>query len=244
MAIGRVFALRLGIFVAAQCAFLAQSAGPDARVSSHCAQAEGTGNQEAVSILDMPDIQLASTGRFPYAVSLRRAGARDHVCSGVLAGPRHVITAAHCVDGSPYSAGKRPIVFIGGVSVTNGLASQVYVASGTVIHPEWEASNKDQRSPNDISIVSLPEASNLTAPQLLFDHFQLRSGHKLVALGWGTGAGGPRLGEEIFGSLKMEPHEYIEDHHCNRSTLWNGEVQEGTCCGLNNDRSASCMGTT
>ncbi|CAD7702067.1 unnamed protein product [Ostreobium quekettii] len=176
-------------------------------------------------------------------VSLLRAGGREHVCTGVLVGPRHVVTPGHCVDPhSPYSAGKLPIVAIGGTGSDGEEAgSEVLVASNSVIHPEWESSKKDQRSPYNVAILTLPRPSQAAHPHMLFDHFNLRSGQKIVALGWGSGPGGPQLGQEIFGSLKMEAHEFIEGQHCNRSTLWNGELQEGTCCGLNNDRSASCM---
>lgn len=109
------------------------------------------------------------------------------------------------------------------------------------IHPGWNADRR-QRSTFNIALLKLAKASKHRVPNLLLDHFNLITGQRLAAVGWGSGTNGPDLGADVFGSLKIEPQEFVDSGHCNRSTLWNGAVRDGIICGLNQARKASCVG--
>ena len=107
---------------------------------------------------------------------------------------------------------------------------KVFVAKSSLIHPQWKK-NKTQGSAYNIAIIELPEESKRSVPQMLFDHFNLHTGQKLIALGWGTSGDEPALGEDICSDLKMEPQEFLSAKHCNMTNLRNGTVQDNTCCG-------------
>lgn len=114
------------------------------------------------------------------------------------------------------------------------------MASSITIHENWK--RNDQRSPFDLALLKLPQRSKHPAPVLLQDHFNLGTGQKLLAVGWGQNSDDPMLSEAVFGSLKMESQEYISGPHCNGTNLWNGTILQGTVCGMNDYYSASCIG--
>lgn len=115
------------------------------------------------------------------------------------------------------------------------------MAESTTIHEEWKRS-KAQRSADNIALLKLPRMSKYPVPKLLTDHFQLNTGQKLMAVGYGPSGNTPTLGQDIFGALKMEPQEYLDRQQCNRAALWNGSILSNLACALNEERRASCIG--
>lgn len=118
---------------------------------------------------------------------------------------------------------------------------QVLMVEETHIHEKW-IKDKSQRSPWNVALLELPSPSSKAHPMVLVDHFTLKTGQGLIAVGWGPNGDGPKLGSDIFGSLKLEPQEFIAGKHCNQESLWNGAIPEDLMCGLNQDRKASCVG--
>lgn len=41
----------------------------------------------------------AKNGEFPYMVSIKDYSSMDHFCGGVIIGEKHILTAAHCLQG-------------------------------------------------------------------------------------------------------------------------------------------------
>ena len=107
------------------------------------------------------------------------------------------------------------------------------------MHEEW-GPKKNQRSPYNIALLKLPKQSQKPIPNVLFDHFNLDNGQKLMAVGWGPSGDGPALGADIFGSLRMEPQMFIDSLQCNR--IWDGSIGDHLACGLNEAHKASCIG--
>ncbi|CAD7703111.1 unnamed protein product [Ostreobium quekettii] len=183
-------------------------------------------------------------GRLPYMASIRRHGDRQHVCSAILLDQQHVLTAAHCVDPqSHYSAGLRPIVYIGltNVDADGEEFVEVLRVSHTIIHENWTPT-VGQRSRWNLAILRTEQRSQKQAPTILSDHFELSSGQKLASIGYGAGEDGPALGQDIFGTVKIEDMQFLEGALCNRPDLWNGGLEEHMLCGLNQGATASCIG--
>ena len=112
----------------------------------------------------------------------------------------------------------------------------------TVIHKNWLRDQSHQRSRFNIAMLKLPRKTVHPFPRILTDHIRLHTGQLLEAVGWGISSEGPRIGEDVFGGLKTKLQEFIAAVHCNRSTLWDGGMVEGTICGINRKRRASCIG--
>eukprot|EP00803_Ostreobium_quekettii_P005958 evm.model.scf_1824.1 EVM.evm.TU.scf_1824.1 scf_1824:15076-16182(-) len=117
---------------------------------------------------------------------------------------------------------------------------QVTMVSSTHIHERWTPA-LGQRSPFNVALLRLSQSSDRHVPQILTDHVGLRIGLMLYVAGWGVDPGGPKLGQSIFGTLKVEHHQFLDGTHCNRSTLWAGEIQGGLVCGLAQEGQASCI---
>lgn len=92
-----------------------------------------------------------------------------------------------------------------------------------------------------MALLHLKDKSKKQVPQLWSNEFKLSTMHTLSGLGWG--GKDIKIGDEIFGTLKVEMQSYIDGKDCNRSTLWNGSIPDGLVCGLNEEQEASCIGT-
>jgi len=121
-------------------------------------------------------------GRLPFMVSLSLPpanGKRFHFCGGSLISPLHVLTAAHCLDGSPFE------VRIG----SNDLSmmesnSEILAVKQTIIHPEFDM----YTMANDIAIVVL--ASPSTKQPILLSGWvaldPLGADSRGLVAGWGA----------------------------------------------------------
>lgn len=109
----------------------------------------------------------------------------------------------------------------------------------TIIHKDWHL-KPIQQSMFNAALLRLDDEAKTDVPELLDDHFKLLTGQKLTSLGYGSSS--IKLGDNIFGALKLEEQEFIESKHCNRSSLWDGGINEGLTCGMNMEQKASCVG--
>ena len=68
------------------------------------------------------------------------------------------------------------------------------VADSTILHERWRR-DKGQRSPFISALLKLPRRAQHPVPELLLDHFNLKSGQGLVATEWGPIGDGTTLGK-------------------------------------------------
>lgn len=119
-----------------------------------------------------------------------------------------------------------------------GKELEVVLVRASHIHPKW---NYTQRSPYNVALLQLEKPSSKPHQTLLSDQLVIRTGQHLQTGGWGSGGEDIRVGSNVFGSLKLEEQEFIQQDHCNRLTLWNGTVSDGIVYALNNKQKASCQ---
>ena len=148
--------------------------------------------------------QDASLGQYPWLVNLgyQRNGAGETLfkCGGSLIGPRHVVTAAHCVTDLP-SGFALAVVRVG----EHDLASEQDCQSGVcspepqdmkvkkiVFHPSYGKPNAFQ---NDIAVISLEDEvqqNDFVIPVCLpfndegLDYLTPEAGEEVDVAGWGA----------------------------------------------------------
>lgn len=120
----------------------------------------------------------APVGAFPWQISLQYS-LGSHYCGGAVLTPKHIATAAHCVDG--YEASDITIV-----SGTNQYNKPGQIRKGKELHVHCNYDNPSMS--NDIAIVILESPliiDNLTKTVELPTE-PLKQGDQLNLTGWGT----------------------------------------------------------
>ncbi|TVY31787.1 Trypsin [Lachnellula subtilissima] len=125
---------------------------------------------------------LATSGEFPYIVSLSQSG--SHFCGGVLVNSKTVITAGHCsVDTSASSVKVRA----GTLTWASG-GTQVSVSS-ILVNPDY-TTNSDGVPDNDVAVwhlsTAIPTSSTIGYATLPAQGEDPATGSTLTVAGWGT----------------------------------------------------------
>ena len=138
------------------------------------AQIELNASKESNEIPNDPRIiggSLSTKGRYPYAVSLNRAG--GHFCGGSLIAKDVVLSAAHCA-GSNYNV----VVGRHSLNIDEG---EIISVKGQVLHPQYTPSRTD----NDFLLIFLSRPTNADLVSLNSNSATPNEGDSVTAMGWG-----------------------------------------------------------
>ena len=184
-----------------------QAEAPSHPYSSHAALARLAPDATCGPVLPHARIvggQDVTLGQYPWLVNLgyQRNGAGDVLfkCGGSLVGPRHVVTAAHCVTDLP-SGFELQVIRVGEHDLAMEQDCEAGVCSpepqdmqvkDIVFHPSYGKPNAFQ---NDIAVISLKEEvqqNEFVVPVCLpfhdagNDYLNLTAGEDVEVAGWGA----------------------------------------------------------
>jgi trypsin len=123
----------------------------------------------------------ASSGTYPWVVSMRRSATSSHICGGSILTTRTILTAAHCCDGSSSAA-------IRYNSLNHGSGGTIISSSRVIIHGSYSSSTIN----NDVCVIQLASAMTLgqtNAQAVTLATSEPTSGSANVC-GWGTTSSG------------------------------------------------------
>ena len=193
--------------------------------------------------VDQPRIiggEVAPAGKWPFQVALRYANSANNYdaqfCGGTLISNRHVLTAAHCVNGMRVS---RLNIVTGTQSLTKGGTRRTVTAIN--VHPKYRARTSDY----DIAVVTLTNTVSGIRPVGLLPRLRENAwaspGTTAYVLGWGdTKIGG---GTSYPAALHQVQLPLVSRTVCNSALSYDGAVTNRMiCAGLQAGGKDSCQG--
>mmetsp|Transcript_12041 Transcript_12041/g.33861 ORF Transcript_12041/g.33861 Transcript_12041/m.33861 type:complete len:1014 (+) Transcript_12041:259-3300(+) len=162
-----------------------------------------------------------ANGRYPYLASLRHPDTLEHYCSGSVASPLVIITAAQCVD-SRLGGHPKPVVYVGlecAECDTTGNNFEVQRTDKNLVQRQWTGQTSDG---GDLAILFLEEPLSSAFVRVLPqpDISSFTDATELWIAGWGRQAQGPESDQP--GPLQQVPLQYINPPSCNTTYTLTG----------------------
>ncbi|XP_026832666.1 uncharacterized protein LOC6545031 isoform X3 [Drosophila erecta] len=185
---------------------------------------------------------VAQRGRHPWQATIRtrgRGGISSHWCGAVVISKRHLLTAAHCLYGSPKGA---YFVRVGDhyANIAESSEEDAFIENW-YIHENFR---KGTHMNNDIALVVLKtplKFSDYVQPICLPDkNAALVPDRKCTISGWGSIKSGVSTPALVLGSAELP---ILGDHVCKQSNVYGSAMSEGMFCAGSMDESVdACEG--
>jgi trypsin len=169
----------------------------------------------------------AAPGSWPFFVALMDSSvatnSKAQFCGGSLISPRHVLTAAHCVEGSSPSDIQ---ILVGTLSLLEG--GRRINTTAITVHPKYKSQDFD------VAVIELVEAVNDITPAKFVDSPKSEravapAGAPTMAMGYGTTK---YLGKGSKVVLEVEM-PIVDRAICNGPDSYNGDIgKQEICAGL------------
>ncbi|XP_016836762.1 chymotrypsin-1 [Nasonia vitripennis] len=127
----------------------------------------------------------ADITEFPYQVSLRLRG-KGHFCGGSIISERHILTAAHCVDGIITPLLKNRFSVVTGTTTSSGSSGKSHKIKSTHIHEGYLGTDESSYK-NDVAVITLAAPIKFDAKQkkINLPTKDVSLGDKVMVSGWG-----------------------------------------------------------
>ncbi|XP_032671112.1 transmembrane protease serine 9-like [Odontomachus brunneus] len=180
----------------------------------------------------------AISGQFPYQISLRRNGL--HLCGGSIIGPKHIVTAAHCVEDMEQSS---LTVVTGSISSRPG-HGQKHEIECIQVHPGYTGLQRDGWK-DDICVITLKKPitmSNVQNVISLASRDYATGSYRGVISGFGkTSVNSDVSPDLLYASVNILSRKACTDAHPKRS--WNGAfTNENHICTMEQHGIGACQG--
>lgn len=160
----------------------------------------------------------------PWQVSLRSG--RGHFCGGSIIGPRHVLTASHCIGGGSFE------VAVGDSTASKGTPYKIVKA---VKHPKFNRNTLDY----DLAYIEMAQDFTFSATVKAVPIYsgEWKAGTTVSITGWGrTGANSPLSDRLLQVRVPAVEHGVCKKAHNNppvtdRMICAAGEGGKGACMG-------------
>ncbi|CAC5399727.1 Chymotrypsin-like serine proteinase,Trypsin delta [Mytilus coruscus] len=175
--------------------------------------------------------QDTTINKHAWQVSLQRKSGTSwsHSCGGSIIGEKWVVTAAHCVEGSPVSS-----LRIAAGSTTWNSGGETRLLSSFTMHPDYDGFGDG--FPNDIAVLelesALPFSSSIAKIEMADDEGDF-AGDKCMITGWGLTNDEPGL-PDVLQEVTMT---VLSNTDCTDrwSTVTGADINGGHIC-IGNDQ--------
>jgi secreted trypsin-like serine protease len=172
----------------------------------------------------------------PYLISLVSSGwfGDSHICGGAIIGPKTVLTAAHCVDGSSASTLK---VEYGGTDRTD-LKIKIQVTE-VIKHPNWNTNTRD----SDYAVIRLSNPVTDVSGQPMTTYGQVPASSpatdtEIIISGWGKKHGSDA---QLPAQLQGTTMQALESDACNAKWSDINPITKSMAC-AESDSGSFCNG--
>ena len=179
-----------------------------------------------------------ATRPYPHMAELRDGG--QYICGASLVGADRILTAAHCVNGTPAS---RLSLVLGRTTRSDTASGEEIPAASVTVHPDYDADTQAY----DVAVIRLARTATKGSPIRIAttgERAIWSPGTRATVTGWGTRAGYDLLGVTVTDRLQEVQVPIVADRDCDRNYSLMGGIDERTmvCAGELYGTKDSCQG--